>query len=141
MLVPSQFHNCSLADPHTWQAPAQNAALLEESTRIGLDPSERRGECPDNGALEPRSHGTFLNVARQTRRQPSQLHYISRDHPNAHELTNHIRHGGAVVAQVVWDCPRVTNWYNLQYSQDTLNLYYIQNRIFVVELVYNSRTN
>ncbi len=87
-----QFHNRSLADPHTWQAPAQNAALLEESTRIGLDPSEWRGECPENGALEPRPHGTFLHVARQMRRQPSQFHYISRDQPNAHELTNHRRH-------------------------------------------------
>ncbi len=91
LLAPAQFHNSSLADPHIWQAPARNAALLEESTRIGLDPSEWRGECPENGALEPRSHGTFLHVARQTRRQPSQLHNISQDHPNAHELTNHIR--------------------------------------------------
>ncbi len=75
--------------PHTWQAPAQNAALLEESTRIGLDPSEGRGEW---------------------------------------------------VAQVVWDCPRVTIWYNRQFSQNNLNRYYVQNRILVVELVYNSRT-
>ncbi len=92
MLAPVQFHNRSLADPHIWQGPAQNAALLEESTRIGLDPSEWRGKCPKNGVLEPRLHGTFLHVTRQTRRQPSQLHYISRDQPNAHELTNHIRH-------------------------------------------------
>ncbi len=96
LLAPARFHNRSLAaaDPHTWQAPAQNAALLEESTRIGLVPSEwtQRGECPENGALEPLSHGTFLHVARQTRRQPSQFHYISRNQPNAHELTYHIRH-------------------------------------------------
>ncbi len=94
LLAPAQFHNSSLADPHSWQAPAQNAALLEESTRIGLDPSEWRGECQGNGALEQLSQGpgTFLHVARQTRRQPSQFHYISRDQPKAHELTNHIRH-------------------------------------------------
>ncbi len=36
LLAPAQFHNHSLDDPHTWQAPAQNSALLEESTRIGL---------------------------------------------------------------------------------------------------------
>ncbi len=92
LLAPAQFHNGSHADPHTWQAPAQNAALLEESTRIGLDPSEWRGKRPENGTVEPCSHGTSLQVARQTRtrRQPSQFHYISRDHPNAHELTNHI---------------------------------------------------
>ncbi len=94
LLAPAQFHNRSLADPPTWQAPAQNAALLEELTRTGLDPSEWRGECPENGALEQRSHwhGTFHHVARQTRRQPCKLYYISRDQPNAHELTNHIRH-------------------------------------------------
>ena len=92
LLAPAQFHNSPLPDPDTWQAPAQNPALLEESTRIGLDLSEWRGECPENGALEALSHGTFLHVARHTRRRPSQFHYISRDHPNAHELTNHIRH-------------------------------------------------
>jgi hypothetical protein len=117
LLAPAQFHNRSLADPHTWQAPAKKTALLEESTRIGLDPPEWKGECPENGALEPSSHGTFLHVAQQTRRQPSQFHYISRDHPNAHELTNYIRHPSPepilrspgpwkVVVQVVWDCPR-----------------------------------
>ena len=46
-----------------------------------------------------------------------------------------------VVAQVVWDCPLVTNRYNWQFSQDTLKLslnrYYAQNRIFVVKLVNN----
>ena len=88
----TSWPSSSLADPPTWQAPAQNAALLEESTRIGLDPSEWRGECPKNGALEELSHGTFLNVARQTRRRPSQFHYISWDQPNALELTNHIGH-------------------------------------------------
>jgi hypothetical protein len=45
-----------------------------------------------------------------------------------------------VVAQVVWDCPSVNNWYNRQFSQHTLNRYYVQNRALVVEL-YNSGTN
>jgi hypothetical protein len=129
LLAPAQFHNRSLADPHTWQAPAQNAALLEESTRIGLDPSKWRGECPENGALEPHSRGTFLHVARQTRRQPSQLHYISQDHPNAHELTDKphtasiawtrpavARRPRKVVTQVV-DCPSATNWYKRHFSR------------------------
>ena len=52
LLAPAQFHNRPLPDPDTWQAPAQNPALLKESTRIGLDLSEWRGECPENGALE-----------------------------------------------------------------------------------------
>jgi hypothetical protein len=31
-------------------------------------------------------------MARQTLRQPSLFYYISRDQPNAHELTIHIQH-------------------------------------------------
>ncbi len=150
MLAPVQFNNRSLADPHTGQTPAQTAALLEESIRIGDDTSEWRGECPENGALEALSHGTFLHVARYTRRRPSQFHYISRDHPNAHELTNHIRHPSPEPG--LWSpgapgkwwrrwCGIVPNWYKRQFSHDTLNQYYIQNRIFVVKLVYNPRTN
>ncbi len=142
MLAPVQSQNLSLADPHTWQAPAQTAALLEESTRIGLDPSEWRGECPENGALERRSHGTFLHVARQTRRQPSQFHYLSRDQqidkPHTASITGTrpavARRPRKVVAQMVWDYPSVTNWYNWQFSQYILNRYYVQNRVLVVEL-------
>jgi hypothetical protein len=88
-LAPAQFHDLLLADPHT--RPAETRPLLEEPTRIGIDPSERGGECPKHGASAC-SHGTFLHVARQTLKPPAPLHYISRDHPNAHELTNHIRH-------------------------------------------------
>jgi len=90
-LAPAQFHNRLLADPHTRQASAETPPLLEELTRIGIDPSERGGECPKHGASAC-SHGTFLHVARQTLKPPAPLHYISWDHPNAHELTNHIRH-------------------------------------------------
>ncbi len=90
LVSPAQFHNRSLADLHTRLAPAQTAALLEELTRIGVGPSKWRGECPEHGVLA-RSNGTFLHVARQTLRQPSPFHYISRDHPNAHVLTNNIR--------------------------------------------------
>ncbi len=52
---------------------------------------KRGGECLKHGALA-RSHGTFLHVAQQTLELPAPLHYISGDHPNAHELTNHILH-------------------------------------------------
>ncbi len=152
LVSPSPVPQPSLANPHNWQAPAQNAALLEESTRIWLDPSEWRGECPENGALEPRSHGTFLHVARQTRRQPSQLHYISQDHHNAHELTNHIRHPSPEPGLlspgapgkwwhrwcgIVPVTPTGTNGIFSGYSELVLST----ESDFVVELVYNSRTN
>ena len=90
-LAPAQFHDRWLADPHTRQALAETPPLLEEPTRIGRYPSERGGECPKHGASAC-SHGTFLHVARQTLKPPAPLHYLSRDHPNAHELTHHIRH-------------------------------------------------
>ena len=90
-LAPAQFRNRSLADPHTRQAPAETPPLLEEQTRIGIDPSERGGESPKHGSSAC-SHETFLHVERQTLKPPAPLHYISRDNPNAHELTNHIRH-------------------------------------------------
>jgi hypothetical protein len=94
--VKHQFHNRSLADPHTKQALAQALPLLEEPIRIGVGPSEQGGECPKPGSLAC-SHGTFLHMARQTLKPPAPLHYISRDHPiyddtNPHELTNYIRH-------------------------------------------------
>ena len=41
------------------------------------------------------SHGTFLHITlhvAQSHSQSPSIHYISRDHPNAHELTNHIPH-------------------------------------------------
>ena len=88
-LAPARFHNRSFPEPHTRQAPSQTPPLLEEPTRIGAGTSERVGMCLKHGALAG-SHGT--HVAQQTLELPALLHYISRDHPNAHELTNHIRH-------------------------------------------------
>jgi hypothetical protein len=45
------------------------------------------------------------------------------------------------VAQMVWNCPCVANGYNRQFSQDALYWYGVQNRVLVVELIYNSRAN
>ncbi len=97
-LAPAQFHirihNRSITDPHTRVtrlAPAQPPPLLEDPTRIGVGPSELEGKCLKHDALAY-SHGIFLHVAHQTLELPAPLHYISRDHPKAHELTNHIRH-------------------------------------------------
>ena len=90
-LAPAQFHSRLLSDPHTTQALAETPPLLGEPNRISMDRSEQGGECPKHGPPAC-SHGTFLHVARLMLKPPAPLHYISRDHPNAHELTNHIRH-------------------------------------------------
>ena len=63
-LARAQFHNRSLADPHTKQATAQTPPLLHwhEPIRFGVGPPERERECPKHGAFAC-SHGTHLHVA------------------------------------------------------------------------------
>ena len=131
-LAPAQFHDRLLADPHTTQALAETPPLLGEPTRIGMDPSERGGECPKHGASAC-SHGTFLHVARQTLKPPappslhitgpSQCPRVDNPHPASIAGTRPAVAGrpGKVVAQVVWNCPSVAHWYNRQFTEDTLN--------------------
>ena len=85
------------------------------------------------------SHSSIVN--------PPSIHYISRDHPNAHELTNHIPHpspapGLAVawcarndVAQVVRNGSCVSNRHNCKFSQNALNGDGVENRFPVIKLV------
>ncbi len=149
-LAPAQFHNRSLADPYTRQAPAPTAAQLEELTRIGVGPSEPGGENPKHGALA-RTHGTFRHVARQTLQPPASLHIMGEMGPSQCprvEITSGIQNRacGRLAPResgwaVVWNCLSVVCWYNRQFSKDTLNQYDIQDRFPVVELIYDSRTN
>ena len=84
--------------------------------------------------------------------QPLEIHYMSQDHPKAHELTNHILHPspepiwrspGApeCVAQVVRDGAGVTNGNHRKFAEDTLNGNDVQDRFLVVKLVYHPRAN
>ncbi len=146
-LAPAQFHNRSLADPHTRQAPAPTAAQLEELTRIGVGPSEPEGECPKHGALAC-AHGTFLHVARHTLQPSASLHIMGPSQCSRVETTSGIQNPtcGRLAPRecgcaVVWNCPRVACWYNRQFSKDTLDQYDIQDRFSVVELKYYSRTD
>jgi hypothetical protein len=85
---------------------------------------------------------------------PLPVYYISRDHANAHELTNHIllatiagsrlafaRSARNDVAQVEWNGSCIADGDNRKLSKDVLNGDYIKNRFPVVKLVYNSRSN
>ena len=76
--------------------------------------------------------------------KPIGFHYISRDHPNAHELTNHILHPSRpavagriwkVIAQAVRNGSGVTDRNHRQFSKDTFNGDDVENWILVVELV------
>ncbi len=134
-LALAQFHNRSLADPHTRQAPAPTATQLEELTRIGVGLSEPGWECPKHGASAC-AHGTFLHVARQTLQPPASLHIMGPSQRPRVETTSGIQNTACCR-----NCPRVACWYNRQFSKDTLNQYVIQDRFPVVELIYDSRTN
>jgi hypothetical protein len=62
--------------------------LLEEPHGCCTVPPPALPESGD-AAAAARQHGAFLHVTLQT--EAPSFHYISRDHLNAHELTNHIR--------------------------------------------------
>ena len=88
--------NRTPTDSDIRQAPAPTDALLAEPTSIGVGLLERGAECLKHGALAS-SHGSFLHVAAHQTLEPSApLHYISRDHPNAHEIMGS---GGGVAGQ------------------------------------------
>ncbi len=146
-LAPTQFHNWSLADPHTRQAPVPTFAQLEELTRTGVGSSEPGGQCPKHGALAC-AHGTFLHVARQTLQPPASLHIMGPSQWPRVETTSGIQNPVCCRlaplesgCAVVWNCPSIACWYNWQISKDTLNQYDIQDRFPVVELIYYSRNN
>jgi hypothetical protein len=78
------------------------------------------------------------------------FHYISRSHPNAQELTNHILHPSPepypglqevagrsrkVIAQAVGNGSCVADWKYQQFSQDTFNWNDIENWFLVLLVV------
>ncbi len=82
--------------------------------------------------------------------QPLKFHYISRNHPKAHEFTNHILHQASArsavagsarncLAQVVRDSAGVTDGNQRKLAEDTLNGNDVQDRFLVVKLVYHPR--
>ena len=84
---------------------------------------------------------------------PLSIHYILRDHPNIHELTNHILHSVAGTRPAVAGCSRkdvvplvrngscVTNRHNRKFSQDNFDGDDVENRILAVKLIHNPRTD
>ena len=77
---------------------------------------------------------------------PIGVHYISRDQPKPHELTNHILHRPGThpavagrslktIAQAVRNGSGVTDRNYWQFSQDTFNRDDVENWFLVVELV------
>ena len=71
---------------------------------------------------------------------PSQSPRVNKPHPASIAGTRPAVpwRPGKVDAQMVWNCPCVAHWYNRQFTEDTLDWYDIENRVLVVELIYNS---
>ena len=73
------------------------------------------------------------------------LHYISRDQPKAHELTDHIlqpsRSAWKNIAQVVGNCPGITDGDNRKFPEDILNGHDVKNWLSVVKLVQDLGAN
>ena len=90
---PSQLHERDATEPHIWPNVYFAYAQRREPTRIVRGQPEQTLAWPKNGDASC-SHGTFLgSFSLRHRALPSrEIYYMSRDHPNAHELTNHIRH-------------------------------------------------
>ncbi len=114
LFIPLKIQLDWAQDPQQGQETALNRVLQREH----MAPSRFANESP---------------CGTRDAQTPVLVYYISRDHPNAHELTNHIRHrrGGASiaairpavtgcvredVAQVVWNGPDVADGYNWQFS-------------------------
>ncbi len=92
---PPQVNDADATEPHIRPKVYILDALppAEEPSGIGTAHAEQTIAWPKHGNAS-RSHGTFLHASPQRRRalRPLKIHYMSRDHPKAHELTNHILH-------------------------------------------------
>ena len=87
---PPQRHEWDATEPHIRPNVYLADALPREPSRIVRGQREQTVGWPKHGGA-PCSHGTFLHSASRALQSP-EIYYRSRDHPNAHELTNHIRH-------------------------------------------------
>jgi hypothetical protein len=96
-LPPPQAHDGDATEPHIRSKVYPTDAQPEDPSDSGTGHIYRTVAGPKHGKLSY-SHGTFLQAALHVhvtlRRtfSPLSIHYISQDHPNAHELTNHILH-------------------------------------------------
>ena len=90
VFAPPQDNGTDAAEPHIRPKVNIGDALPEEPSEIVAAlpaPTIARPKHGDAGC----SHGTFLQAAVRAP-QPLAIHYMSRDYPKAHELTNHILH-------------------------------------------------
>ena len=95
---PLLVSDADAAEPHIWPKFYLTDAQPNNPSESCSGYVYQTGAGPEHGELSC-SHGTFLHVAPYVAQSHSainpplaSIHYISRDQPNAHELTNHIPH-------------------------------------------------
>ncbi len=94
---PPQLHERDATEPPIRPNVYLADALLREPTRIVRALPEQTVAWPKHGPNMPMRRVHMESFARQVRALPSrEIYYRSRDHPNAHELTNHIQHPSPV---------------------------------------------
>ena len=148
-----QLHERDATEAHMWPNVYLADALPREPMRIVRGQREQTVAWPKHGSalageVTHRDHMETFSLRHRTL-QSREIYYRSRDHPNAHELTNHIRHPSAApglrspggVAHAVLDSTGVTYRHQGKFAQDILNGYDVQDRFFVVKLVYHTRSN
>ena len=90
IFAPPKLHERDATEPNIRPNVYLADTLPNESSRIVRGKPEQTVAWPKHGDA-PCSHGTHLH-ARHLALQSCEIYYMSRDHPNAHEWTNHILH-------------------------------------------------
>ena len=90
---PSQLHERDATEPHIRLNVYHADALPREPIRIVRGQPEQTVAWPKHGVfIQSAQRSALTGGHRALRLQSREIYYRSRDHPNAHELTNHIRH-------------------------------------------------
>ena len=88
-----QLHERDATEPLIWPNVYLADALPREPIRMVRAPPEQTAAWPKDGDVTC-SHGTIRPAVGAP--QYRDIYYMSRDHPKAHELTNHMAHAPSV---------------------------------------------
>ena len=147
---PPKLHERDATEPHIWPNVYLADALLRESIRIVRGQPEPTVAWPKHGDASC-SHGTFLPAASRAAipwdslhvTGPSQCPWVDEPHPASIACARPAVAGSARkgVAHAVRDSTGVTYRHQGKFAQDILNGNDVQDRFFVVKLVYHTRSN
>ncbi len=147
---PQQVHELEATEQHIWPNVYLADAFLREPNRIVRAQPEQTVALPKHGDASC-SHGTFLPAASRAAipwvllqvTGPSQCPRVDEPHPASVACARPPVAGSARkgVAHAVRDSTGVTYRHRGKFAQDILNGNDVQDRFFVVKLVYHTRSN